>query len=165
MACCESRPGEVFARAKKSGSKRKFHIDGGKEVSILRNPCPYWYVIAGPRCGSIARGVRSGGETQDSGPVSVSAQFIDCDYRAAKFLRRFVFLLTIFRTRPELNYCGKPQKNGRWAMFKNLRVVLGLSALCVGLAAISAAYAASSRIGNTGQNDLPCTGLNQTSTV
>ncbi len=50
-------------------------------------------------------------------------------------------------------------------MFKNLRVILGLSALCVGLAVISAAYAASSRIGNTGQNDLPCTGLNQTSTV
>jgi hypothetical protein len=49
-------------------------------------------------------------------------------------------------------------------MFKNLRDVLGLSALCFGLAAMPA-HAGSSRIGNTGLNDLQCTGLNQTSTV
>ena len=49
-------------------------------------------------------------------------------------------------------------------MFKNLRDVLGLSALCFGLAAMPA-YAGESRIGNTGINDLPCTGLNQTSQI
>ena len=49
-------------------------------------------------------------------------------------------------------------------MFKNLRVILGLSALWLGVAAIPA-IGAVSKIGNTGITDLPCTGLNVTSIV